>query len=99
MAAGDLVDHEGVPHGEHHGLAAQSRSRAPQPRPAAAPGGLWYDKAYPDDNLFLTLARRPAVLELFLGWVAFAYTGVATLDPKLVELCRLRLATRNHCVH
>ena len=60
---------------------------------------VWYDKAYPDDNLFLALARRPAVLELFLGWVAFAYTGVATLDPKLVELCRLRLAARNHCVH
>ena len=60
---------------------------------------VWYDKAYPDDNLFLTLARRPAVLELFLGWVSFVYTGVSKLDPKLVELCRLRLATRNHCVH
>ena len=28
---------------------------------------VWYDKAYPDDNLFLTLARRPAVLHLFLS--------------------------------
>lgn len=27
---------------------------------------VWYAKAYEDDNLFLTLARRPAVLELFL---------------------------------
>jgi hypothetical protein len=60
---------------------------------------VWYDKAYPDDNLFLTLARRPAVLELFLAWVTFAYTGVSRLDPKLVELCRLRLAARNRCVH
>jgi hypothetical protein len=60
---------------------------------------VWYDKAYPDDNLFLTLARWPAVLELFLGWVSFVYTRVSTLDPKLVELCRIRLAARNHCVH
>jgi hypothetical protein len=60
---------------------------------------VWYDKAYPDDNLFLTLARRPAVLNLFLTWVRFVYTGVAKLDPKLMELCRLRLAARNQCVH
>lgn len=60
---------------------------------------VWYDKAYPDDNLFLTLARRPAVLHLFLSWVRFVYTGVATLDPQLLELCRLRLAARNQCVH
>jgi hypothetical protein len=60
---------------------------------------VWYDKAYPDDNLFLTLARRPAVLEMFLGWVSFVYTGVSKLDPKLVELCRIRLAARNQCVH
>ena len=26
----------------------------------------WTTKAYPDDNLFLTLARSPGVLELFL---------------------------------
>jgi len=60
---------------------------------------VWYDKAYPDDNLFLTLARRPAVLEMFLAWVSFVYTGVAKLDPKLLELCRIRLAVRNQCVH
>jgi hypothetical protein len=60
---------------------------------------VWYDKAYPDDNLFLTLARRPAVLEMFLGWVALVYTGMSKLDPKLVELCRIRLAARNQCVH
>jgi hypothetical protein len=60
---------------------------------------VWRDKAYPDDNLFLTLARRPAVLDLFLRWARFVYTGVCTLDPKLLELCRLRLAARNQCVH
>ena len=60
---------------------------------------VWYDKAYRDDNLFLTLARRPAVLDLFLRWVSFVYTGVSRLDPKLVELCRIRLAARNQCVH
>jgi hypothetical protein len=41
---------------------------------------VWRDKAYPDDNLFLTLARRPAVLDLFLSWARFVYTGVSTLD-------------------
>jgi hypothetical protein len=60
---------------------------------------VWFDKAYRDDNLFLTLAREPAVLELFLGWVALAYTDRARLDPRMVELCRIRLAARNECVH
>ncbi len=60
---------------------------------------VWFDKAYTDDNLFLTLARRPAVLDLFLSWVRFVYTGVSKLDPQLMELCRLRLAMRNQCVH
>jgi hypothetical protein len=60
---------------------------------------VWFDKAYTDDNLFLTLARRPAVLQLFLSWVRFVYAGVSKLDPKLMELCRLRLAARNQCVH
>jgi hypothetical protein len=60
---------------------------------------VWFDKAYTDDNLFLTLARRPAVLDLFLGWVSFIYTGASRLDPTLVELCRIRLAARNQCVH
>jgi hypothetical protein len=60
---------------------------------------VWYDKAYEDDNLFLTLARRPAVLELFLEWVRFVYTDASRLSPKLVELCRVRSAVRNQCVH
>ena len=60
---------------------------------------VWFDKAYTDDNLLLTLARRPAVLQLFLSWVRFVDTGGSKLDPKLMELCRLRLAARNQCVH
>ena len=60
---------------------------------------VWYDKAYQDDNLFLTLARRPAVLQLFLDWVRFVYTDASRLSPKLVELCRVRSAVLNQCVH
>ena len=59
----------------------------------------WTTKAYTDDNLFLTLARSPGVLELFLQWAAFMDTGVSRLEPATMELCRLRLAARNHCVH
>lgn len=60
---------------------------------------VWFDKAYEDDNLFLTLAREPEVLQQFLDWVGFIYTDRSSLDPKLVELCRIRLAVRNQCVH
>ena len=60
---------------------------------------VWFDKAYEDDNLFLTLANRPKVLEMFLGWTAFIYTDRSSLDPAMVELCRIRLAHRNQCVH
>jgi hypothetical protein len=77
--------------------------------PKADPAGLspelrrrldvWFDKAYRDDNLFLTLAREPAVLDLFLAWVSLVYTRRARLDAKIVELCRIRLAARNECVH
>ena len=49
--------------------------------------------------MFLTLARGPGVLEMFLHWAAFMYTGVSRLDPSTMELCRIRLAARNHCVH
>lgn len=60
---------------------------------------VWLAKAYRDDNLFLTLALRPPVLDLFLSWVTFVYAGGSSLEPRLVELCRIRLAARNHCVH
>jgi hypothetical protein len=60
---------------------------------------VWFDQAYTDDNLFLTLARKPEVLNQFLNWVTFIYTDRSSLDPKMVELCRIRLAFRNQCVH
>jgi alkylhydroperoxidase family enzyme len=60
---------------------------------------VWTTKAYTDNNLFLTLARSPGVLEMFLHWTAFMYTGISRLDSATMELCRLRLAARNHCVH
>jgi hypothetical protein len=60
---------------------------------------VWQERAYRDDNLFLTLARRPAVLDLFLAWVSFIYARGSGLEPALVELCRVRLAHRNRCVH
>jgi hypothetical protein len=39
------------------------------------------------------------VLDLFLSWVSFTYAGGSSLDPGLIELCRIRLAQRNQCVH
>jgi len=60
---------------------------------------VWFEKAYADDNLFLTLAAEPEVLDLFLGWVSFIYTDRSTLDPGMVELCRIRMAHLNQCVH
>ncbi len=60
---------------------------------------VWFDKAYQDDNLFLTLAAEPEVLNQFLEWVGFIYTDRSSLDPGMVELCRIRLAHRNQCVH
>lgn len=59
----------------------------------------WFEKAYRDDNLFLTLARRPKVLELFLAWVSFVYTDASSVDSRTLELCRIRMAVRNNCVH
>lgn len=84
---------------------ANAHGRLPKADPAGLAPELarrlriWREKAYDDDNLFLTLARRPAVLDLFLGWVSFIYAGAAQLDPRVVELCRIRLAARNRCVH
>ena len=84
---------------------ANTHGHLPKTDPAALTPELrrrldvWFEKAYRDDNLFLTLACEPAVLELFLGWVSLVYTERSRLDPKLVELCRIRLAARNACVH
>jgi hypothetical protein len=84
---------------------ANERGRLPKADPEGLDPALrgrlevWLAKAYRDDNLFLTLARRPAVLDLFLSWVSFIYAGGSSLDPGLVELCRIRLAQGNRCVH
>ena len=61
--------------------------------------GTWFDKAYKDDNLFLTLAKQPAVMDLFLSWVSFVYTDATKVESKIIELCRIRMAARNQCVH
>lgn len=84
---------------------ANEQGPLPKADPEALDAGLqrrlavWREKAYRDDNLFLTLASRPAVLDLFLSWVTFVYAGASTVEPALLELCRIRLAARNHCVH
>ena len=71
---------------------ANEHGRLPKADPASLDPALrrrlevWLAKAYRDDNLFLTLARRPAVLG-------------SSLDPGMLELCRVRLAQKNRCVH
>ena len=59
----------------------------------------WYRDAYQDDNLFLTMARRPGLLEAAMGFVRYQYGGQSTIEPELFELVRVRLAWRNRCVH
>jgi hypothetical protein len=82
-------DHGQLPKADRETLSEDLRSRL----------DVWYDKAYKDDNLFLTLARKPEVLGMFLDWVSFIYTDRSTLSPKMVELCRIRSASRVQCVH
>jgi hypothetical protein len=105
-----LLQDEGVKEpgtrGEHTGgCMSNTHGHLPKAERAQLPAELqqrlavWTTKAYTDDNLFLTLARSPGVLEMFLHWAAFMYTGISRLDPSTMELCRLRLAARNHCVH
>jgi len=59
----------------------------------------WYRDAYEDDNLFLTMARRPGLLDATMGFVRYAYGGSASIEPELFEIVRIRLAWRNRCVH
>jgi hypothetical protein len=59
----------------------------------------WTDKAYADDNLFRTLANNDRVLEMFLDWVGVMYGRKSELDPRMVELCRIRMANLNECFH
>lgn len=59
----------------------------------------WFENAYEDDNLFLTMARRPGLLDATWGFIRYIYGGESTIEPELFELCRLRLAQNNHCRH
>ena len=59
----------------------------------------WYDNAYRDDNLFLTMARRPGLLDSTWGFIRYIYGGGSSVEPELFELVRIRLAWNNQCVH
>jgi hypothetical protein len=59
----------------------------------------WFENAYEDDNLFLTMARRPGLLDATWGFIRYIYGGGSTIEPELFELCRLRMAHANHCRH
>jgi len=59
----------------------------------------WFDHAYPDDNLFLTMAKRPDLLKATFGFIAYIYGGKSRIERDLMELCRLRMAQNNECVH
>jgi alkylhydroperoxidase family enzyme len=61
--------------------------------------GRWYDTAYRDDNLFLTMARRPGLLDATWGFIRYIYGGGSSIEPELFELVRVRLAWNNRCVH
>ena len=59
----------------------------------------WYRDAYEDGNLFLTMARRPGLLDATMGFVRYAYDGTSSIEPELFEIIRVRLAWKNRCVH
>ena len=59
----------------------------------------WYTNAYKDDNLFLTMARRPGLLDATWGFIKYTYGGGSTIEPELSELVRVKLAWANRCVH
>jgi hypothetical protein len=59
----------------------------------------WTRNAYADDNLFLTMARRPDLLEATWGFIRYIYGGHSSIEPELFELVRIKLAWNNQCVH
>jgi hypothetical protein len=59
----------------------------------------WYENAYRDDNLFLTMARRPGLLGATWGFIRYIYGGASSIEPELFELVRVKLAWNNQCVH
>ena len=78
-----------LPKARREGLADNLRRRLER----------WYRDAYEDDNLFLTLAQRPDLLEATMGFVRYAYGGASSVEPELFELVRVHLAWKNRCVH
>ena len=60
---------------------------------------VWYENAYRDDNLFLTMARRPGLLDATWGFIRYIYGGQSSVEPELSELVRIKLAFNNQCVH
>lgn len=61
--------------------------------------GNWFSNAYEDDNLFLTMAKRPGLLDATWGFIRYIYGGEASVEPDLLELVRIKLAWKNQCVH
>jgi hypothetical protein len=59
----------------------------------------WFQNAYQDDNLFLTMARRPELLDATWGFIRYIYGGGSSVEPELFELVRVKLAWNNRCVH
>lgn len=59
----------------------------------------WYERAYEDDNLFLTMARRPELLDATWGFIKYIYGGASSIEPEFAELIRIKLAFNNQCVH
>lgn len=59
----------------------------------------WRRNAYEDDNLFLTMARRPGLLDATWGFIRYIYGGESSIAADLAELVRIRLAWNNQCVH
>jgi hypothetical protein len=59
----------------------------------------WYEHAYEDDNMFLTFARRPGLLDAMWEFVRYIYGGRSLIEPELAELVRIRLAWNNACTH
>src|SRR2546425_6787952 len=59
----------------------------------------WYENAYEDDNLFLTMARRPGLLDATWSFIRYIYGGLSSVEPELFELVRVKLAWNNRCVH
>lgn len=59
----------------------------------------WYRNAYQDDNLFLTMARRPGLLDATWGFIRYIYGGGSRIESELFELVRVKLAWNNQCVH